>query len=148
MRLSEAAIEWLVDGEQGLSSRAIFNHLALGRRVDPFHYPADIDDFQRCERLLRSVPEIRPAFGKMATVGPHWPPLVEAWAEVARLLDEDAPGLCDVGWPALPASASTSACKRAASVFDAAYEKGWEAYRSTGDGRAARIGNLTVRSGR
>jgi hypothetical protein len=82
----------------------------------------------------------------MANVGPHWPPLVEAWAEVARLLDEDAPGLCDVGWSALDGrglEGRRSATARAAAVFSAAYDKGWEAYRATGDHRSVRVGRTT-----
>ena len=147
MKLSDEAVEWLADGEQGLSSRAIFNRLLLGRPVDPHNYPSDIDDFQRCERLLRAVPELRDSFSLMAGVGPHWPPLVEAWAEVARLLDEDAPGLCDEGWRALDGLGSEgrrTATARAAEVFNAAYEKGWEAYRATNDDRSVRLGRMTI----
>ena len=142
--LSPEAVEWLADGEHGSSSRAIFDHLVLGRPVDPFRYPSDVDDYQRCERLLRAVPGLRERFGQMAAVGPHWPPLVEAWAEVARLLDEDAPGLCDIGWAALRGKDSRSAVARAAAVFDAAYEKGWDAYRATRDDRSVRVGRMTV----
>jgi hypothetical protein len=147
MKLSDEAVEWLADGEQGASSRAIFNRLALGRHVSPFDYPADIDDFQRCERLLRAVPELRDSFPLMAGVGPHWPPLIEAWAEVARLLDEDAPGLCDIGWRALDGlgvEGRRDATTRAAAVWNAAYDKGWEAYRATGDERSTRLGRMTV----
>jgi hypothetical protein len=147
MKLSEAAVEWLADGEQGLSSRAIFNHLALGRPVSPFDYPHDIDDYQRCERLLRAVPELRKSFPSMANVGPHWPPLIEAWAEVARLLDEDAPGLCDIGWRALDGrgiEGRRDGTARAAAVLDAASDKGWEAYRATGDKQSVRLGGMTI----
>jgi len=135
---------------KGLSSRAIFNRLALGRNVSPFDYPHDIDDYQRCERLLRAVPGLRESFPLMADVGPNWPPLIESWAEVARLLDEDAPGLCDVGWRALDGrgiEGRRGACERAVAVFNAASDKGWEAYRATGDKRSVRIGRATITTG-
>lgn len=91
--LSHAAVEWLIHGEHGLSSEAIFHHLLLGcHGVDRYHYPHDPDDFRRCELLLRAVPELRPLLPRMAGVGPEWAALVSRWDELAELLESECPG--------------------------------------------------------
>lgn len=130
--LSDGAIRWLVDGEHGRSSRAIFDRLALGRHVEPFTEPADLDDFQRCERLLRMAPELRESLVLMAGVGPHWRPLIEVWDELVAVLDQDAPGLCDIGWAALAGKPREKVLRRARVMFETARDKGWAAYRANG----------------
>lgn len=98
MNLSEDAQRWLIDGEHGTSSRAMFNQILLGRStVDP-DYPHDIDDFQRCERLLRMVPEMRPRLGEMAGLSAPWAALVESWRAIVEQVEADLPGLLDGGW--------------------------------------------------
>lgn len=95
--LSPAAAEWLVSGEQGISSRTMFNWLALGRRTavlggfSPGH-PYDFDDFQRCERLLRQVPELRPLLPRMASFDEEWAALVRRWDDIVRVAEEEVPG--------------------------------------------------------
>lgn len=91
--LSSEAVEWLMSGERGLSSRAIFDWL-LSRRMDRqwgAAYPVDPDDFRRCELLLREVPELRPRLSEMADLRPEWAALVEHWGEIVALMEEEAP---------------------------------------------------------
>lgn len=100
-RLSPDAVEWLVHGEHGLSSEAIFHFLFLGEGADrygwsnEYNHPHDPDDFQRCEKLLRAVPELRPRMKFMASLGPVWRELVIHWDEIVATLEAECPGLFD-----------------------------------------------------
>ena len=97
--LSEAAVEWLVHGEHGLSSRTIFNWLLL-KEVDRrfgVSRPYDPDDFRRCELLLRQVPELRQRLPEMASLSPIWRRLVERWDEVVALMTKESPLVFESG---------------------------------------------------
>ena len=89
--LSPAAVEWLMSGERGLSSRAIFDWLLLGQvdREWGAAYPRDPDDFRRCELLLRQVPELRDRMPEMAALGPEWAALVEHWSEIVAVFERE-----------------------------------------------------------
>ena len=91
--LSAAATEWLVSGEQGLSSKAMFHRLVLGRRVRPFDYPHDPDDFRRCELLLREVPGLRERLPAMASAHPYWAALVRSWDRIVKTMEDESPGV-------------------------------------------------------
>ena len=99
--LSDAAVRWLVYGEQGISSEAMFHWLVLGHRPQhnyprPQHnYPRDPDDFRRCEMLLRVIPELREQLPLMAEIDAVWAGLVERWDEIADLLEQECPGVYD-----------------------------------------------------
>jgi hypothetical protein len=97
--LSADAVRWLTHGEQGISSKAIFHRLLLGETYDRWYpnYPLDPDDFKRCEKLLRQVPELRPRLSEMAAVHPVWAGLVSRWDEIAALIEEEVPGVFDEG---------------------------------------------------
>ena len=90
--LPEGAAEWLLQGERGLSSEAIFSHLTeipltRGHMVTP----ADSSDLRRCRRLLDQVPSFRGALPRMAAVSPRWKALIERWDEVCAMMDMEAP---------------------------------------------------------
>jgi hypothetical protein len=57
------------------------------------HTPSDPDDFQRCERLLRRVPEFRERLNEMREASPIWAALVDHWDEIAALVEEEIPGV-------------------------------------------------------
>ena len=93
--LSAAAIQWLANGERGLSSEQMFEHLsgvqALSgnwRKWAP-HYPSDPDDLNRCRKLLEAVPELQ--IQRMADCSPVWAELVGRWDELCSLMDAEAP---------------------------------------------------------
>lgn len=93
-------VEWLLFGEVGTSSKAIVTHLTAGRVAPGFNDPADVGDFRRCEKLLRSVPTLRAELPRMASVSPVWAGLVHHWEEIATLLEEEVPGIYEsVRWP-------------------------------------------------
>lgn len=80
-----AVIEWMANGETGLSSEAIAFNLAFGqtRRRD---YPLDPSDFCRCIRLLNAAPGLRKKLPEMAKVSKHWRRLVARWTEIEATL--------------------------------------------------------------
>ena len=49
--------------------------------------PYDSDDFGRCYRLLKAVPEWRGRLSEVAAVLPKWAPLVERWDELEDLYE-------------------------------------------------------------
>ncbi len=91
--------QWLYSGDTGVSSLTIF-HVMTGTVVDPtdcyrgsLDIPYDADDFGRCYRLLKSIPEWRGRLTEAATVLRKWAPLVERWNELEALY-ETSPSLC------------------------------------------------------
>lgn len=96
--ITPAALDWLAHGERGLSSEAIFEHMTGLPISAPcwrgwVHTPSDGDDFKRCEKLLRHVPEFRTRLREMADVSPYWAALVERWDEIVALLESEIPGV-------------------------------------------------------
>lgn len=96
--MSADAVSWLVRGEHGLSSRAIFDYLLFGeqgpypgRLWQHWDHPLDLADFRRCELLLRQVPELRPRLPEMAVLSPVWARLVAAWDPIVRVAEEERP---------------------------------------------------------
>ena len=96
--LSDAAVRWLAQGEQGISSRAMFNRLALG--IEPHLVttwgmcnPWDPADFNRCEKLLRQVPELRERIALMADVSRIWANLVDHWQQIVDTFENECPGV-------------------------------------------------------
>lgn len=88
--LSEAAQQWLLRGERGMSSDCIFEMLSEGK-VDEIAYPHDPADLRRCRLLLEQVPEFAPRIGEMASVSKEWAGLVSAWDMLCGIMD----GECD-----------------------------------------------------
>jgi hypothetical protein len=95
MTMSPALANWLSFGERGASSNAIVEQLTglptCRRFGSPFDHPHDPDDLRRCRLLLEAVPEIAQQFHKMAAASPTWALLVQHWAELCRLMDQEAP---------------------------------------------------------
>jgi hypothetical protein len=75
-----AAMEWIVGRDRGLSSEAIWARM-MGVPGQTYH-PHDAGDFGRCARLLDAVPEWRPRMGNMAALSPEWKALVDIWDEL------------------------------------------------------------------
>lgn len=89
-------IAWIRNGDRGLSSEAIVDHLArhpiaLASRAS--RHPYDPSDLWRCMLLLDAVPTLRPLMPRMADVSPEWAALVARWDELeASLRREMAAG--------------------------------------------------------
>lgn len=89
--LSEQAADWLLRGEQGASSKAMFSVLAGFSIGDKFAYPLDPSDLRRCRLLLDGVPELVPRIGEMSKVNREWAALIARWDEICRMMDEETP---------------------------------------------------------
>ncbi len=97
VELSEEAQNWLATGDRGQSSNTLFGVMTgipLWGRWGKDH-PWDPDDFVRCEKLLRAVPEFRPRLQEMAAVSPVWARLVENWQHIVSLIEAEASGAFD-----------------------------------------------------
>lgn len=93
--ISENLIQWLANGERGVSSETIVHHvtgLDMGRNFFSDH-PWDPSDLGRCIKLLERCPELDLGFReKMPKVSSVWASLVEHWDELAALLEDEVPG--------------------------------------------------------
>lgn len=95
MMISENLIQWLANGERGVSSETIVHHvtgLDMGRHFMASH-PFDPDDLTRCIKLLERCPELVQGFReKMPTASDVWARLVEHWDALGVMLDAEVPG--------------------------------------------------------
>ena len=90
---------------KGASSKTIFKFMSFtkeeieeisssddqNRDKLSFHYPMDVDDFERNRALLLWYPEWRERLDEMKVLGDEWKNLVspEAWSKIENLYDED-----------------------------------------------------------
>lgn len=84
-------IDWLANGEVGVSSKSMAMWLAFGKRTGgPFgSHPSDPSDMERCLKLLTAAPGLRKSLAKMAGLSKEWAALVARWDEIeAMLMDE------------------------------------------------------------
>ena len=114
--------EWLVAGETGSSSIAIAARF-LG--VVPRHgwqcsHPSDPDDFKRCLKLIRAIPEIGGWLKEMREVSPYWKALIDNWQEVENSFMHEVPEWLDGGgmWKCAPET-----FKIMRRIFDAVFLK-------------------------
>lgn len=81
---------WIGDGDTGTSSLTIW--AVLMKRVSPdgnFYYPLDPDDFGRCYRLLKIMPEWRNRLGEVAEAYPPFAPFVREWDRISALYEHE-----------------------------------------------------------
>lgn len=92
-------VNWLANGERGLSSNTIATKLSgIDCRWDGYgktfySHPSDPADFKRCMKLLNQVPEFRTKLHEMKEVSDVWSKLVDNWDEFERLYYEE----CETG---------------------------------------------------
>ncbi len=77
--------DWLLSGDTGSSSEAIWHHMMGTKGLKRVWTPADSGDFGRCFRLLRLFPEWRARLGEMRKY-PAWKPIVDVWPLLETLL--------------------------------------------------------------
>jgi hypothetical protein len=93
MQVSPELVQWLANGERGVSSNTMVTHLCGIDATGDWgaDHPHDPDDLSRCRKLLEQVPELAPMLPRMATCLPGWGALVWRWQELCDLMDEEAP---------------------------------------------------------
>ena len=90
--LSENAIQWLANGERGLSSNTLFKYTTgvdATKECWGDHYPLDPADLRRCVQLLNKCPELLPRLKEVAKAGPVWAALIERWDELTVMLEKE-----------------------------------------------------------
>ena len=81
---------WLSSDDTGASSRFMAYVLSDGPECDQAH-PLDADDFGRCYRFLRAVPEKdRTLLDNMGKCSKEWEALIAEWAVLERLYEAEA----------------------------------------------------------
>lgn len=88
-------VAWVAGGDTGISSLTIWSVLS-GMFSDTAarfgHWPpSDPSDFGRCYRLLKRFPAWRARLGEVSAAHPRWTRLVEHWAELESLYEEELP---------------------------------------------------------
>lgn len=76
------ARRWIVDGQVGMSSKAIWSHM-MDVPCREMSDPRDPDDLNRCLLLLDLIPEWASRMGEMAQYGASWAGLSARWGEIA-----------------------------------------------------------------
>ena len=112
-------IDWLANGEIGVSSKCMAMWLAFGKRTqDAFGaYPHDPSDMDRCLKLLKLAPGLRKRLPKMAELNETWAALVARWDEIeAMQMDE-----IGLNWTKAKSAPKTYALMR--EVIDGARKK-------------------------
>lgn len=90
--MKKAFIQWLANGERGISSNTIATRLSgidcmpKNWRKDHPHDPAD---FLRCEKLLDAVPEFRDRLSEMQAESPVWKALYLRWDDIKETIECD-----------------------------------------------------------
>ena len=80
---------WLRCDDKGRSSEYLASVLCGFSRE--FAYPHDPDDFGRCYRLLRAVPQAREKWDALKTLAEPWPTLAIHWEELEKFFEEEGP---------------------------------------------------------
>lgn len=89
--VEQRAQKWIIDGQVGSSSKAIYRHMLIGGESKGacHSYPHDPDDLNRCLLLLDLIPEWKPRIAEMACYGTAWAGLTVKWDEISQcFLDE------------------------------------------------------------
>lgn len=79
-----AVIDWLANGETGLSSETMAFWLAFNTKNCRPSHPHDPADFDRCLLLLERAPALRTELHKMALLSPTWERLVARWSDIEK----------------------------------------------------------------
>lgn len=87
----QSALEWLVDGERGRSSDAVFAFLTHAKTMASTAHPRDAHDFRRCRLLLDRVPEFRGAFPLVKYLSPTWARITINWAKLCGAMEAESP---------------------------------------------------------
>lgn len=92
--MQQQTIEWLANGETGISSKTMAFWLAFDIKMEDGCHPWDPADFDRCLKLLEWVPEMRTQLYRMKEISPQWAALVTRWSDIECSHLEEA----GIGW--------------------------------------------------
>jgi hypothetical protein len=78
--MKDKILSWLATGEVGASSKCMA-FTVLNLPTDKSH-PHDPDDFNRCLKLVRTIPEIKACFDQIAELSPSWSVIISNWTMI------------------------------------------------------------------
>lgn len=86
--VQQRAATWIVSRDTGTSSQTIWS-VMMGAEPAHASEPSDPDDFGRCYRLLKLIPEWKPRLSEVAARYPVWTALVAHWDELTALYEDE-----------------------------------------------------------
>lgn len=88
--VNERAWWWWNNGERGMSSEAMWRCFMNGvNSHSPAAHPSDPDDFGRCYRLLKVVPEWKNELHKLKALSPVWDRLIDNWHNLNEMFEQN-----------------------------------------------------------
>jgi hypothetical protein len=84
--LQERALWWIANGETGSSSKTMWNCF-MGAANFEINHPYDPDDFKRCYKLLKAVPEWNTHLYKLKPLSRQWSNLVDNWDKLTEMYE-------------------------------------------------------------
>lgn len=94
--MNPKAMQWIVGHDTGTSSKTIWAVMMMAQPEDA-DVPYDPDDFGRCYRLLKLIPEWRTRLDLVAMTYPAWMALVREWDRLTEMF-ERVIGPSGTGW--------------------------------------------------
>jgi hypothetical protein len=70
-----------------MSSEALW-YFFMGHNGARKNYPSDPDDFKRCHKLLKAIPEWRSVLYKAKSLSPEWSRLIDEWDKLEVLFED------------------------------------------------------------
>ena len=104
--------EWLMSGDTGVSSKAIFAVLTGSKVTRTDNWPSDPSDFGRCYRLLERFPEWKDRMDEVAKALPAWHPLILYWNEIEMLYLNELKGTGGKGTTYAKMQVVTKECEK------------------------------------
>jgi hypothetical protein len=89
--LDEKVLDWLINGETGVSSKTMAEVMTGRPCLKGWHrdHPYDPDDFSRCYKLLKMIPELKALLPKMRSVSEAWSNLVDNWDKLTEMYEQN-----------------------------------------------------------
>lgn len=84
--VKDKALWWWEHGERGSSSETLWNFFM--DRAGMINYPNDPDDFRRCYKLLKAIPEWRSELLEAKDLSGEWSRLIDKWDKLTEMLEE------------------------------------------------------------
>lgn len=86
-------INWIANGETGVSSEAIaFQMAGVDNHRKFSSHPCDPSDFKRCLKLVNEIPEIRVRLDEMRHKSKYWNALIDNWDKLEKCFLEEVGG--------------------------------------------------------
>jgi len=79
--VEKRAAEWIVSGDTGVSSEAIWA-VMMGVNAEWASVPWDSEDFGRCLRLIEKIPEWKKRLPEVVEKHSSWKGVVRFWDEI------------------------------------------------------------------